>query len=312
VGGASGVYFVDAENPWLTAARAARLRPPAWLLLGLGAAVAAAASLLLPGLAEAVLQAAAGASHPSSAGDLIEEAVVDVLVFGVLLGVAAAGSRVEGRPILAASPQTPLSIGLGLACGLVGIGAALGLASLAGVVGSAAQTGGAAASAGAAAGLALVALQSGAEEVYFRGWIQPVVCARWGAWPGLLVTAALFAVLHLINATASPLAVANMFLGGVLFGLLALRTGGLWAPFLAHWSWNWLERTLGLGSGGSDAGPSLGGLRLVGSSLWTGGDDGLTGGLDATFALVVVILAVLAAAPSPSGQPAARRSGSAP
>src|SRR5258708_6682229 len=71
-------------------------------------------------------------------------------------------------------------------------------------------------------GAVLVLVQSVAEEAFFRGWLQPVLCASWGAWAGLLLTAAAFALLHIIAGAHGVLAVVNLFLGGLLFGLLAL------------------------------------------------------------------------------------------
>jgi uncharacterized protein len=274
------LHPIGAGNPWIVAADGARRRLPGWLMLAIAAALAAAVVFL-----------------GSAAGDFVAEAIVNLLVFGALLSIALVGDRLEGRPVFAASRQGPAMVGLGMAYGFAGIGLALVLASLAGVVASGGQTAGAAAVAGA--GLAMIALQSGAEEVYFRGWAQPVLCARWGAPPGLVATAALFAAMHLIAAAGSALALANMFLGGLLFGLLALRTGGLWAPFLAHWSWNWLEGcALGVGPAGGDPSPSLAGLRLTGPAIWSGGSDGLTGGLAATFTLAALILVVIATGPA--------------
>jgi membrane protease YdiL (CAAX protease family) len=137
-----------------------------------------------------------------------------------------------------------------------------------------------------------VAFQSTAEEVFFRGWLQPLLCARWGPWFGLATTAALFGALHLIAGVHGPLAVANVFLAGLLFGLLALRSGGILAPLAAHFAWNWTESgLLGLAPAPMD---SLFHLRLGGAALWSGGADAMDGSLGPTLVLLVLDACLIA------------------
>ncbi|HXJ00772.1 MAG TPA: CPBP family intramembrane glutamic endopeptidase, partial [Micropepsaceae bacterium] len=91
---------------------------------------------------------------------------------------------------------------------------------------------------------ALTIFQAFGEEGFFRGWLQPIVAADWGPTAGLAVTAAIFAAAHAFAQVLGPIALLNIFLAGLVFGLLALRTGGLIAPFAAHWTWNWLEQSV--------------------------------------------------------------------
>ena len=149
---------------------------------------------------------------------------------------------------------------------------------------------------GVLAGVALFAFQTAAEELYFRGWLQPILGARWGAVTGLVVTAVLFAALHLAGGARAPLSLLNLFLGGVLFGLLALRTGGLWAPFMAHFAWNWAE-ACGLGleqNPGIGPNASLFHLALTGDALWSGGGDRLNASLGMTLVLASLVIGVAA------------------
>jgi membrane protease YdiL (CAAX protease family) len=69
-----------------------------------------------------------------------------------------------------------------------------------------------------------------AEESIFRGWLQKAAVARYGRWPAIVGVAVLFALLHL----SPPAGLAVKVLLGILLGLLAERTGALWAPALAH------------------------------------------------------------------------------
>jgi hypothetical protein len=97
---------------------------------------------------------------------------------------------------------------------------------------------------------------------------------------------------HAFNAHATPLAVANLVVAGLLFALAFLVGRGLALPIGLHAAWNWFE--------GSVFGfPLSGSLRdrlLVledrGPALWTGGAFGPEGGLLglAAMALVAAVL----------------------
>lgn len=147
---------------------------------------------------------------------------------------------------------------------------------------------------GLAAGL--VAFQAGAEEMFFRGWLQPILLKRWGVWPGVVATSALFVVAHSVL-LHGWLGVVNVFLAGMLFGLLALRTGSVAAAFAAHGVWNWLEQSaVGLTPNpGVDPLGSFLDLKIVGPDMIGAGADELTGSLYVTliFTIFVVILIAL-------------------
>jgi hypothetical protein len=138
---------------------------------------------------------------------------------------------------------------------------------------------------------AMTAFQAYGEEVFFRGWLQPVLASQWGIRNALIVTAAIFAFSHWIVEPLSMLAILNIFIAGLFFGILALRTGGLAAPFAAHWAWNWLEQSvLGLvPNPGVSALGSVFDFDLVGSPLLGGGPDGLNGSVIVTVVLTACV-----------------------
>jgi len=111
-----------------------------------------------------------------------------------------------------------------------------------------------------------------------------------------MATSALFAAAHALGRPAGGLALVNDTLAGVAFGLLAFRSGGLLAPFAAHFAWNWAEQSLfGLTPNpGVDPLGSLSDLDLVGPTLLSGGRDELNGAIAATAALLLMIGLVLA------------------
>jgi hypothetical protein len=150
-----------------------------------------------------------------------------------------------------------------------------------------------------ALGIALTGLQAGAEEVLFRGWLQPALIARIGVPGGVLAGAVVFAAFHAISATSDPISLANLVLGGLWFGLLALRSGGILAPLAAHFAYNVIE-DCGLGLVPNPGVGPLGAwhdLDLVGSPLWGSGPEGLNASLGLTAALVAMILPLLAPPP---------------
>jgi hypothetical protein len=84
----------------------------------------------------------------------------------------------------------------------------------------------------------------------------------------------------------------NLFLGGVLFGLLALRSNGLTAPVAAHFVYNVVEQSLfGLSPNpGAGVFGTVVDLDLRGQSLWGGSAEGL----NASAALCVGLAAAIA------------------
>lgn len=284
------------DNPWIASVGGARRAAPAWLVLLAGALSAGSVG----GLARALgphVPAAVSARLPGAVGEMLGVALLYVLVFLPLWLAAGVGGLAEGRTVWRAERHAARAGAAGLLLALGGFAAAVGIATAAGAVRVGA--GGTTGAAGVALGLLVFGYQAGAEEVLFRGWMQPVLCARVGPWTGLVTVAAAFGLLHLVGAPHGPLAIVNLMLAGLMFGLLALRSGGLWAAFCAHAGWNWIE-ACGLGL---DPNPGLGpfgalaDLDLVGGPLWSGGADGLNGSLALTLVLTALVGGLLALRP---------------
>ena len=71
------------------------------------------------------------------------------------------------------------------------------------------------------------------EETIFRGILQPTLQKKVGRWPGILLTAAIFALYHIHFQFALPRIISHTC-WGLILGLLRERTGTLWAPAIAH------------------------------------------------------------------------------
>lgn len=86
-----------------------------------------------------------------------------------------------------------------------------------------------------------------AEEVLYRGYLQPVLTLRWGRLAGLFVMAAAFGLQHLALTPYDPRAwlarFVTTFLAGIMFGLLAWWMKRLWPLIIGHWALD----VLGLG-----------------------------------------------------------------
>jgi membrane protease YdiL (CAAX protease family) len=81
------------------------------------------------------------------------------------------------------------------------------------------------------------------EELFWRGYVQPVLQARWpqrvrlmGLGAGTVLATALFALGHVVG--GQPIAALGTFAPGLMFALLRNRQGGLLGACLAHGACN--------------------------------------------------------------------------
>jgi uncharacterized protein len=239
--------------------------------------------------ADAILGALYGAGMLESV--IIVDVAANLLIFGGIIAIAYVCSRfVTAKPSVKAIAP-PLAIALGLALGLGGLLFSFGQAWIGGhAVDPVTPAPGTVLT--VALGTLIVLFQTGAEEIFFRGWFQRVLIDRVGVLLGVIGSALAFSALHIIGGARDPLSLLNLFLGGLFFGLLAARTGGLAAPIAAHFGWNWGEQILL----GLDPNPGVGAFGaiidrdLAGSALWGGSTEGLNASLAITFVLLALIL----------------------
>lgn len=77
-----------------------------------------------------------------------------------------------------------------------------------------------------------------AEELIFRGFLQPVAMRTFGAWPGIAFASLPFALLHGPQYSWSWQHVLLLFLASFVFGLVRWRTGSTAASTLTHAAYN--------------------------------------------------------------------------
>jgi membrane protease YdiL (CAAX protease family) len=96
--------------------------------------------------------------------------------------------------------------------------------------------------------IAFIALVPGfVEELFFRGYVQRRLLQRWAPWQAILVSSALFSIMHL-----DPTQVIGTLPMALWLGVIAWRTGSVWPCMLCHacfnatsMSWHLGQRLLG-------------------------------------------------------------------
>lgn len=251
-----------------------------WAGIGGGVLAAGAWLMLFPPLAAEGLGEFPG---PMQYGVFVLGLYLPLLVIALIAGWCGA------VPVLKMGRAVPSWLAAGLAVGAGGLSLTLALSWLNGgvVVGAAHGT-----VTLVLASMVLTLLQTAMEEVLCRGWLQPALTMRLGPVTGLFLASLLFTVFHVVGGAREPVSLMTIMLAGILFGLLAMRSGGLAAPIAAHFAWNVLEDG-GLGLVPNPGGAILGSiadLDLAGAPIWGGGAEGLNASIGTAAVLVALIL----------------------
>lgn len=137
-------------------------------------------------------------------------------------------------------------------------------------------------------------VQSASEEIAVRGWLLPVIGAKYNAIIGVVLTSTMFGVLHLFNPNVTALSIINLVLSGIFLALMVLLQGNIWGACGYHCGWNWaLANVFGYQiSGYKPIGGSLLSVRIEGSELISGGYFGPEAGIIATIFLLAGIIAL--------------------
>ena len=126
------------------------------------------------------------------------------------------------------------------------------------------------------------------EEMLFRGVLFRWIDEKWNFVIALVVSSALFGLMHLGNPGAtwwSSLAIAIE--AGLLLGAAYKYSGTMWLPIGIHWAWNFTQgRIFGISVSGGEVGPSLIQPSISGPDILTGGVFG------AEASIIAVVLGV--------------------
>lgn len=134
------------------------------------------------------------------------------------------------------------------------------------------------------------------EELINRGYLFQTLCEGMGIWAAAIIINMIFSLVHVINPAFSMLAGAFLFIHGLLYTIVYLKTRSLWTPIGLHLAWNLAQGPLaGMKVSGTPVDTSLFLTEVTGPDLYTGGGFGIEGGLVAILLSVVILLALLKA-----------------
>ena len=125
------------------------------------------------------------------------------------------------------------------------------------------------------------------EEMFSRGYCMTVLRQTGNTWIALIISSIIFSVLHSLNPSMSIISYLNLFLVGLLFAYMFLRSNNLWLPIGYHITWNYFQGNIfGFQVSGQST-ESLYKLNTPAKNIITGGGFGPEGGLVVTFIIIV-------------------------
>lgn len=120
------------------------------------------------------------------------------------------------------------------------------------------------------------------EEILARGYIMSVLRQTKNLPMVVIIPSAIFALLHIFNPGVRVLPIINIFLVGVLFSYMYIKSGNIWMPIGYHITWNFFMGNIyGFKVSGMDT-ASLISTNLGSNTIISGGDFGPEGGLVVT------------------------------
>ncbi len=126
------------------------------------------------------------------------------------------------------------------------------------------------------------------EEIMVRGYILGrLLRTSLNKYLSLLLSASLFALLHIFNPEVAFLPMVNLVLAGMLLGASCLYTRNLAFPISLHLFWNWIQGpVLGYQVSGNSFLPTMLTLRIPEANVLNGGAFGFEGSLICTVLLL--------------------------
>ncbi|MEO9022729.1 MAG: type II CAAX endopeptidase family protein [Ginsengibacter sp.] len=133
-----------------------------------------------------------------------------------------------------------------------------------------------------------------AEELFLRGYILNNLMVSFNKFTALIISSAIFSLMHAANPNFNLIAMAGLFISGLLFGLSYIYTKNLWFPIALHFSWNFFQGTI---FGFNVSGKDTYSLIVTGentSNLWNGGSFGFeASSLSFSFQILAIIVLYL-------------------
>jgi membrane protease YdiL (CAAX protease family) len=118
------------------------------------------------------------------------------------------------------------------------------------------------------------------EELLSRGYHLQTIASGTNLLWGVVISAAIFGLLHLGNPSATWVSTAGIFFAGIYLAYGYIRTKQLWLPIGLHIGWNFAEGVVfGFPVSGLEDIYKLIRIQVTGPEIWTGGAFGPEAGL---------------------------------
>ncbi len=131
------------------------------------------------------------------------------------------------------------------------------------------------------------------EEMITRGYLMGSIKKLSNKVFALVLVAVLFSLMHIFNDNFSLVPFLNIFLAGILLGVVYIYTERLWFAISLHFTWNFFQGPVfGSQVSGNVTDGTFIQLTKTGSPLITGGDFGFEGSLLMTFLMIAIIFAI--------------------
>ena len=115
-----------------------------------------------------------------------------------------------------------------------------------------------------------------AEETYVRGYVLKNLLKSFNPIISLIISSAIFSLLHFFNPNVNYIALTELFIAGILLGISYVYTKNLWFPIALHLSWNFFQVMFGFNVSGMDT-YSLIEFEIIENNNINGGDFGFEG-----------------------------------
>ena len=127
-----------------------------------------------------------------------------------------------------------------------------------------------------------------AEETYVRGYVLKNLLKSLNPIISLIISSAIFSLLHFFNPNVNYIALTELFIAGILLGISYVYTKNLWFPIALHLSWNFFQVMFGFNVSGMDT-YSLIEFEIIENNNINGGDFGFEGSyLSILFSLIMM------------------------
>lgn len=131
------------------------------------------------------------------------------------------------------------------------------------------------------------------EEMFSRGYCMTVLKQTQVKWVPLVISSLIFSLAHGLNPNVSAAGLLNIFLAGMLFGVMFIETDSLWMPIGYHITWNFFQGKFFSFPVSGNASEGVYKINVLNNNLLTGGDFGPEGGILTTLVILIGFFAVL-------------------